>query len=379
MTITNKFQECIQCIMSNRSDVCITFDDSGLCHHCIRYATTYSDRIEAADSRSEVLDKLVEKIKKDGRGNEYDCILGVSGGVDSTYVAYLVKSLGLRPLAVHLDNGWNSELAIINIEKTLTKLGVDLYTHVLDWEEFRSLQISFLSASVPDGEVVTDHAITALLWRQASHRGIKYIMSGMNYATESMSVPNWAYGHSDWKYIKSVHNKFGKGQKLSTYPHYSLPYLLFVNAFKGIRTVSILNYISYNKDEAMDIISKELDWTYYGGKHYESIYTRFYQGYFLPEKFKIDKRYGHLSDLIVNGQITKEEALIEIGKNTYSDADRAQDIEYVKKKLMFKDVEFNALLSAPLKTFRDYPNNYVFVRLLKKVVNFMRSKSIYTK
>ncbi len=364
--------------MNNHVDVCIQFNNEGICHHCVRYDEMHSARIANLDNENSALEKLVNKIKKDGRNNEYDCIVGISGGVDSTYVAYLLKSHGLRPLAVHLDNGWNSELAIINIEKTLKKLDIDLYTHVLDWEEFRDLQVSFLKASVADGEVISDHAQMALLWSQASSRGIKYIMSGMNFATESISVPNWAYGHSDWKYIKNVHKKHGKA-KLKSYPYFSIPYLMYVNLFKGVRMVSILNYIDYNKENAMELIKNELEWRYYGGKHYESVYTKFYQGYYLPKKFNIDKRYGHLSDLISNGQISKSEALEEIKKDTYLLEEKMADVEYVKKKLMLSDSEFEELINRQKKTYEDYPNNFKKVQLLKKIVNFMRSKSLYTK
>ena len=373
------FQECTRCIMNSEADVCITFNDAGVCHHCLRYEKTYHDRMVADNVQEKELDRLITKIKKSGRGRDYDCIIGVSGGVDSTYVAYLTKKLGLRPLAVHLDNGWNSELAIVNIEKTLTSLGVDLYTHVLDWEEFRELQVCFLKASVPDGEIVSDHAITALLWTEAAKRGIKYIISGMNYATESMSVPNWAYGHSDWKYIKGVYKKFGSGGKLTSYPHYSLARLMYINAVKGVRSVSILNYINYVKDDAMELIKNELKWQDYGGKHHESIYTRFYQGYYLPKKFNIDKRYAHFSDLISNGQLSRSEAIEEIRKPTYSDVEKMQDIEYVKKKLLLSDTEFERLLVDDHKTFRDYPNNYRLVQLLKRIVNILRARSLYSK
>jgi GMP synthase PP-ATPase subunit len=181
----------------------------------------FSTRVANGEAGKVVLDRLVNKIKLEGKGNDYDCIVGVSGGVDSTYVAWMVKKLGLRPLAVHLDNGWNSELAVKNIEQVLTKLGIDLLTHVLDWEEFRDLQLSFLKASTPDGEIPSDHAISALLWREAVKRNVKYIISGMNFTTESIYVPDWAYGHSDWKYIKAIHSKFGK-VKLRSYQHFSL-------------------------------------------------------------------------------------------------------------------------------------------------------------
>ncbi len=211
----------------------------------------------------------------------------------------------------------NPELAVRNIERVLRKLDIDLFTKVLDWEEFRDLQISFLKASTPDGEVPTDHASVATLWGEATRRGIGYVISGMNFSTESIGVPDWTYGHSDWRYIKDVHRQFGT-VKLKTFPHFTLPYLaLYVNGIRRVRTVSILNYIDYRKDQAMDLLQRELGWQYYGGKHHESTYTRFYQGYVLPRKFGVDKRYGHLSDLVKAGQLTRAEALEEIKHPPY--------------------------------------------------------------
>jgi N-acetyl sugar amidotransferase len=302
----------------------------------------------------------------------------VSGGVDSTYVAYLVKQLGLRALAVHFDNGWNSELAVKNIEHVLNKLGIDLFTYVVDWPEFRDLQVAFLKASTPDGEIPTDHAIFALLWRQASRRGIRYIISGMNFATESISIPDWAYGHSDWRYIKDVHRRFGT-QKLRTYPHFSLPYLFFVNIIRRVRTVSILNYVDYRKEEAMTLLQEQLGWRYYGGKHHESIYTRFYQGYVLPRKFGIDKRYAHLSDLINAGQMTREAAQQELAGPPYPEEVQRQDLAYVTKKLGLSAAQFDEIMRAGRKSFRDYRNSFQIVRIIKDLANWLRKSGLYPK
>ncbi|HPH99331.1 MAG TPA: N-acetyl sugar amidotransferase [Chitinophagaceae bacterium] len=245
MNFINKPKICTRCIMDS-SDPDISFDEKGICNHCHRYDGLINTRVFHGDVAKAQLEKVTEQIKKRAKGKEYDCLIGVSGGVDSTYVAYLVKQLGLRALAVHFDNGWNSELAVSNIEKTLKKLSIDLYTYVIDWEEFKSLQISFLKASTPDGEVPTDHAINALLFQIAAKHNIKYIISGMNFATESMSVPAWAYGHSDWKYIKGVHKKFS-AIKLKQYPHFSLLKLFYFTFIKRIQVLAILNYIEYNK------------------------------------------------------------------------------------------------------------------------------------
>ncbi len=364
--------------MNDEVDTEITFDMNGICKHCQRYDRLVSSRVLGGDEGKKKLERLVLKIKSAGHKKDYDCIIGVSGGVDSTYVAYLVKSLGLRPLAIHFDNGWNSELAVKNIESVLKKLDIDLYTYVINWAEFKDLQLSFLKASTPDGEVPTDHAIFALLWREASQRGIKHIISGMNFKSESISVPNWAYGHSDWRYVKDIHRKFGQ-MTLKTYPHFSLFYLVYVNLIKRIRTVSILNYIDYDKEEAKKLLTKELGWRSYGGKHHESIYTRFYQGVFLPQKFAIDKRYGHCSDLINAGQMSREEALLNVKKPTYDAQIQANDREYVIKKLGLSESAFQDILDAPLKNFKDYKNSSKGVQFFKNVVNWMRAYGLYPK
>lgn len=360
------------------SDPEIEFDDSGICNHCIKYETERNKRMVDSSEREIKLNKIIQDIKSKGKKNEYDCLIGVSGGVDSTYVAYLVKQLGLKPLAVHFDNGWNSALAVSNIEKILKKLDIDLYTYVVDWEEFKSLQLSFLKASTPDGEIPTDHAINAILWKMASKYNIKYIITGMNYSTESLAVRKWAYGHSDWKYIIGVHKKF-ENTKLNTYPHFNFFDLFYYTFVRKIKSVSILNYIDYNKEDVMEILQKQLGWVYYGGKHYESIYTRFYQSYILPTKFKIDKRRGHLSDLIKAGQITRNEALVEIQKKPCPQSIIDEDKLFIIKKLGLTKESLNQIMNAPLKTFEDYPNNYQKVYLLKKIVNYLRLLKLYPK
>lgn len=375
-TQTMTYQRCSRCIMDTVADKNIAFDSEGVCHHCRRYEELVGSRVVPGEKGLQALRLLADRIKAAGRGKEYDCIVGVSGGVDSTYVAYLVKQYGLRPLAIHFDNGWNSELAVKNIERVLRKLDIDLHTYVVDWEEFRDLQLSFLKASTPDGEIPTDHAISALLWQEASKRGIKFIISGMNFSTESISVPDWAYGHSDWRYVKDVHRRFGS-VKLRTYPHFSLPYLFYVNVIRGVRVVSILNYVDYHKEQAMEILHNQLGWEYYGGKHHESIYTRFFQGYVLPKKFGVDKRHGHLSDLINAGQITREQALLEIKQPTYPEDLQQQDLIYVSKKLGLTPERFEEIMRAPIRTFRDYKNSYGVVQFLRALVNSLRKRHLY--
>lgn len=371
-----RYQICTRCIMDTIADPAIVFDSAGICHHCKRYDDLVSTRVLRGAQGRTALKSLVDRIKAAGKGRDYDCIIGISGGVDSTYVAYLVKQYGLRPLAIHFDNGWNSELAVKNIESVLRKLDIDLFTYVVDWEEFRALQRSFLKASTPDGEVPTDHAIGALLWREASRRGIKYIVSGMNFATESISVPSWSYGHSDWRYLKDVHRRFSD-VKLTTYPHFNLAYLFYVNFIRGVRVVSILNYADYHKEEAKKILQRELGWKDYGGKHHESIYTRFYQGYVLPRKFGVDKRYGHLSDLINAGQVTREQATEEMQQPPYPEALQQQDLIYVSKKLGMSVEQFNRLMREPVKRFTDYKNMFGLVQKLRSTVNTLRKHHLY--
>ena len=369
------YQRCSRCLMDT-SDPEISFNEEGICNHCLRYDNQLSTRVYRGEEASTKLAALVSTIKKAGKGKEYDCIIGVSGGVDSTYVAYLTKQLGLKPLAIHFDNGWNSELAVSNIEKTLKTLGIDLYTYVIDWSMFKEFQIAFLKASTPDGEIPTDHAINALLWQEANRRGIKYVINGMNFATESASVPAWAYGHSDWKYIRSVNKLFGKNKRLKGYPHFSLLSLFYYSVIKRIRVVSILNYIDYNKKEVMDVLQNKLGWVYYGGKHYESIYTRFYQAYVLPEKFGIDKRICHMSDLINAKQLGREEALELLKTKDYTEDMMKEDIAYVIKKFELTQVTFENIMKAPPKSFRDYPNNYKRVMRIKNALNKLRKLNI---
>lgn len=376
--MNQEYRQCKRCIMDT-SDEDIFFDDNGVCRHCLSFDEEKEYRLYTKEEGKNALEKLVTQIKASGSSKDYDCIVGVSGGVDSTYVAYLAKSLGLKPLAIHFDNGWNSELAVSNIEKVLKKLDIDLYTYVINWEEFRSLQLSFLKCSTPDGEIPTDHAINALLLKEASKRGIKYIINGMNFRTEQQSnLDKWAYGHADWKYIKSVHRIFG-GKRLKQYPHYSLLSTFKYLMVKRIKLISILNYIDFNKDEAMKLLQDELGWVYYGGKHYESVYTRFYQAYILPRKFNIDKRLIHNSSLIRSGQMTRDEALDKMKQPLYDKKLETDDKAFVMKKLKLNEEQFNEIMEAPIKYFYEYPNNHKRVKKLKTLMNFFRKKGLMSK
>lgn len=368
--MSSEYRICTRCLMDT-TDPNIVFDENGVCNHCHDHDRLMKQKVVTGKAGEEHLQKLVDEMKRDGRGKPYDCLIGVSGGVDSTYVAYLVKKMGLRPLAVHMDNGWDSELAVKNIEETLKRLGIDLHTEVLDWEEFKGLQVAFLKSSTPDSEIPSDHAIWAVLGDLADKLNVKYIVSGFNVRTETHLPRAWSQGHFDWKYIRSVNQLFGRG-RLKTFPH--IGFFTYYRRLLTHRRVDILNYIDFNKTEAMKILEQELGWRYYGGKHYESIYTRFYQGYILPTKFGYDKRRSHLSSLICSGETTRDAALKELDKPTYQPTMQEEDREYVVKKLGLTDDEFESILNTPKKTFWDYPSYGRVVEgpLLKGLYNIGR-------
>lgn len=341
---------CEVCVMDT-TDPDIKFFGRHGCSNCInakkRYITT--------KKKCKDLKKLVKRIHKDGVGKKYDCVIGVSGGVDSSYVAYVVKKLHLRPLAVHLDNGWDSELAVQNIKNVLEKLDIDLYTYVVDWDEFRDIQMSFLKASTPDCEIPTDHAINAILYDIALKKHIKYIIDGGNVATETIVPKHWSYGHGDWKYIKEIHKRFGT-KDIKTFPHYGRLKKIFYKRTNLVETISILNYIPYNKVQVMEKMNKELGWQSYAQKHGESFYTKFYQEYILKKKFGYDKRKAHLSSMIVSGQISREEALEDLKKEYYTKEDEKRDIQYFCEKMQISKNDFFEIMNAPKRTYWDYPN-----------------------
>lgn len=367
---------CSRCVMDT-TDPGIRFDKNGVCCHCRdveERKKQYPYNMDT-ESKKKELEKLVSQVKEAGKRKKYDCIIGVSGGVDSTYVIFQAKKMGLRPLAIHLDNGWNSELAVHNIEKICKKLNVDLYTYIIDWEEFRDIQLSFLKASTPDSEIPTDHAIKAILYRMAAKYGLKYIITGDNYNTESILPFAWSHGHNDWKYVKAVHKKFG------TVPFKTFPGLSYLRSFyyvflKKIKTISLLDFIDYNKSAAMKILSEKLDWEPYKGKHHESLYTKFFQAYILPEKFGFDKRKAHLSSLICAGEITREDALKELKKELYAPSELDEDKEYAAAKLGITPGEFQDIMDMPPKRFWDYPSyeNSWYYKIARKIYRVLTGK-----
>ena len=373
------YQQCSKCILDINDDPNISFDGSGVCNYCNSYDRIAEEHLFKSAQKEKKLAEIIASIKNAGRNNKYDCILGVSGGVDSTYLAYKINKFGFRPLAVHLDNGWNSEIAVKNIDNVIKKLKFDLYTHVIDREEFRNLQLAYLKASVVDVEAITDHAIMAILYRMATHNRIRYIISGANIVTESILPQHWYFNKGDHKNIKAINKEYGAAP-LKTFPLFdSISKFRCFYTFK-ISNISLLDYIAYNKDEAKKIITQELDWHDYGGKHYESIFTRFYQGYILPRKFGIDKRKAHLSNLICSGQIARDRALEEFKKPAYDPEQFKVDYIFVLKKLDLSSDEFEKIMDIPIREHTEFPiekplHTQPFLRVIKLLRDSLRINS----
>jgi len=350
----------------------IEFDAQGVCNYCRAAEVRLKRELYLGEEHAGKLEGLIEDIKRDGAGKPYDCIIGVSGGVDSSYVAYLLKhKFGLRPLAVHFDNGWNSELAVQNIERLLNELDIDLYSNVVDWDEFKDLQLAFLKSSVANSEIPTDHAIVALMYGMAAKQGVRYIISGGNLATESIMPDVWMHDAKDLRFLKAIHRRFGTGP-LKTFPMQGYLRLAWNVLVRRIRYVSILNYVDYDKEQAMRTLEEELGWRKYEAKHFESIYTRFFQGYLLPRKFKMDKRRPHLSSMIVSGQMSRTDALKELEQEPYSPSIAAEDTEYICQKFGLSPSEFNAIMQAPVKMSEDYPNSEHLLRSLAPAVRWIK-------
>jgi N-acetyl sugar amidotransferase len=356
---------CSVCIMDS-SDPDIIFDEKGQCKHCRDYFIMLEKNKNLVNEYK--LNVVLHNVKKSGQKNKYDCVIGLSGGVDSSYLAFLVKELGLRPLAVHLDNGWDSELAVANIERIVNILDIDLYTHVIDWEEFKDIQKSFLEASIPGMEIPTDHAIWAILQLAAAKHNIKYIINGYNASTEYIMARSWSEGDGqlDWLLIRNIQKKFGK-RKFKSFPHVGLMRQIYVKLIKRVKTVYLLDYVNYSKKDAIKVLEERFGWVNYGGKHYESIYTRFTQGYIQPLKFRFDKRRAHLSNLICKGEMSRHEALLKINLSPYESFELLEnDIKYFKSKLGLSDGEYERLLSLKIKSFKEYIgyHNHFFFRHL---------------
>ncbi|MFC1703604.1 N-acetyl sugar amidotransferase [Candidatus Omnitrophota bacterium] len=356
--MTRKQIICQRCICDT-SIPGIRFDSGGICNFC-RIHDEMEKLYPLSPEGVQKLHHIVEKIKKSGKKNDYDCVVGVSGGRDSTYLLYSAVRLGLRPLAVHFDNGWNSEIAVTNIKNVTEKLKVDLHTYVADWDEFKNLQIAFLKASVSDAEIPTDVAIFGTLYQVAASEGIKYILNGHSFRTEGIMPIGWTY--MDGRYMYSVNKIFGN-KRLKTVPNFTLfDYFKYV-LVKRIEMIPLLNFFEYNQQKINEILERELDWRYYGGHHHESYYTHFFQSYLLPKKFNIDKRKIEYSALVRSRQMNRSDALRLIEDASYPyDEDL---LDYVKSKLGMTSTEFEKILDDGLKRFYDYPTYYPFIKSLK--------------
>jgi N-acetyl sugar amidotransferase len=349
------YRICTRCVMDT-TDPDIAFDDAGVCNHCRRYDFATSRRSAGPEAQARALEDLKRRAAADGVGREHDVVIGLSGGVDSSYLAYVtVKLLGLRPIAVHLDNGWNSKLAVKNIQQIVRKLDIDLVTHVIDWEEFKDLQRAYFKAGVIDIEATTDHAIRAILYRTAAERGIKHILFGTNTATEQILPQAWRFYKNDLVNLRAIHARFGE-VPLRTFPQLGGRRLRELTR-RGIESHSPLDMVRYVKREAEETLKRELGWTAYGGKHYESQFTKIYQGYILPTKFGVDKRRCHLATLVNSGQVTRDEALAELATPPVPPGELARDLEYVTKKLGFTADELAAIMAAPPRSHLDYPTD----------------------
>lgn len=340
----------------NTSDPEITFDANGHCNHCIEFLNRRDKYKYQGKESDERLERIMEETKRAGKGKDYDCIIGISGGVDSSYLAYIAKEKGLRILAVHMDNGWSSEEAVTNIKNITKKLKLDYESYVLDWEEFKDLQLSFLKASVPEAETPTDIAILAALHHFAAKYNIKHIMGGGNLATEGILPKSWHYNAKDLKYFNYIRETFGD-KRLNKIPTFGYRTEMYFKLIKGIKMIYPLNDISFVKEEAVEVVREKLDCRYYGGKHYESRYTRFIQSYYLYEKFGIDYRRATLSTQICTGEIDRDDAIKQLESKPFAPSKIEEEKQYISKKLSVSRADFERILNLPPKWYWDYPND----------------------
>jgi N-acetyl sugar amidotransferase len=340
------------------TDSKIIFDENGMCDHCHDFYENVKPNWHTDEIGKKQLDKIVAKIKEDGKKRDFDCIMGMSGGADSSYLLHLaVKELGLRPLVFHVDGGWNSELAVHNINVMIDKLGLDLYTEVINWEEMRDFQLAFFKSGVPHLDLPQDHAFIATLYNFADKYNIKYILNGGNISTECVRNPmEWLYYGTDMAQIKDIIKKFGT-VPMKTYPFSSvLRHKVYLKYIRQIEVVKPLNMMPYDKSQAMEFLNKEYGWTPYPQKHFESRFTKFYEGYWLPTKFGYDTRKVQYSSLILTGQMTREEALEKLKQPAIPEDEIKHDFEYIATKLGISVAELQSYMDAPNKTYKDYRN-----------------------
>ena len=357
-------QTCTKCVMDT-TDLAIYFDDKGVCDHCKTFDKQILPDWNMGSERETELEAMVSSIKKEGKGKNFDCILGMSGGIDSSYLLYLAKEkLGLRPLVFHVDAGWNSQEAVSNIECLVDGLDLDLYTEVIEWEEMKDLQLSFFKSGVPHIDTPQDHAFFATMYKFANEYGIKHILTGGNYSTECIRNPKeWMYFQSDDRQLKDIHKKFGT-RKLQSFPLTNIVWhKVFLPYVKGIKVYRPLDFMYYNKEEATQFLVDNYGYQRYPQKHFESRFTRFYESYWLPEKFGYDTRKVQYSSLILTGQMSREEALELLKKPAYDPETIEDDVEYIANKLDITTSELMGYFNAPNKTYKDYKNQEVIYDL----------------
>lgn len=360
------YQICTKCVMDT-TDPKITFDANGVCNHCREFDKVTAKGWFPNEQGAKKLEIIYEKMKKENAHKEYDCILGLSGGVDSSYLALKLYEAGIRPLVVHVDGGWNSELAVANIENIINYCGWDLHTIVIDWEEMRDLQLAYLKSGIANQDVPQDHAFFASLYHFATKYGVNYVISGGNLATESIFPKAWHWSAMDADNLHAIHNKFGT-KKLRNYKTIGFYELYFYYPFiKKMKTIRPLNFMPYIKSKALEELKDKVGYKEYARKHGESLFTKFFQNYWLPMKFGYDKRKPHLSSLIVAGQMTRDEASSELKKPLYDEKELKEDKEYIAKKLGISDEEFERILKVPSHNYSDFANMEKKYKIMKKI------------
>lgn len=338
------------------SDSAITFDEHGVCDHCRTFHTQIQPNWHTDDRGEQALSALLTNIKIEGKGKDFDCIIGMSGGIDSSYLTYLARErFGLRPLVFHVDAGWNSQTAVNNIERLVDGLGLDLFTEVIDWEEIKDLQLAFFKSGVSHIDTPQDHAFFATMYKFAVQHNVKYILTGANYSTECIRNPlEWMYHQSDSVQLRDIHDRFGT-RPLRTYPVTSiLWHKVWLPYVKGIRVARPLNYGPYIKEDAKKLLIERFGWQPYPQKHFESRFTRFYESYWLPVRFGYDVRKVQFSSLILTGQMTRAEALQQLETPPYDASEIHIEKEFIANKLGIDLDELERYMQLPKRTYRDY-------------------------
>ena len=363
---------CVNCVM-DETDPKISFNNSGLCNHCLNFYKNIEPFLKNENEREHILERKIEEIKTKNKNKEFDCIIGLSGGVDSSYMLHLaVTKYRLRPLVFHVDAGWNSIVAIGNIEKLVDKLNLTLHTNVIYWPEMRDLQLSFFKAQVPHLDTPQDHAFFASTYNYCAKYKINNILNGGNFATECVREPlEWHYHASDLYHLKQIHKNFGQN-KLKKFPLCGIfKYKLYYRYLKNIKVLQPLNLIDYNKDLAVKTLQKEYDWKSYSHKHYESRFTKFYEGYWLLKKFGYDKRKAHFSSLILNNQMSRENALKKLQSSPLTNEEITNEKSFVANKLNITEHQLDEYFNGPNKSFKDYKSHYNIINFFTKIAQFL--------